>query len=150
MTILCTFYNATCWEFNAPAIKFFTALLWMFCVVASVRIRATRGIGAGVLALIIFLCGLHAFAVLIAGSNMMSSVWDMSLSFIRKFKNQAEKVKHRRRKHIRLNSVSFLPLRFTVGIFYYMDREAIVALTRFLTTGAADLLIASNADGRWH
>lgn len=126
-----------------PFLKLLLSLIVMFCALLGIRLK---GVESPLFALItrgLLTGALYFFLELIASANLMSGLWEMSSDFIWAFRYQsAEESDANRKKYIETYARSCLPLRFAIGNFYFMEREAKLTLAAFLITGTANLLVA--------
>jgi len=146
-TVLSMYFNNSYCRVIVPGFKLMLSIMLIFYVVTSVKITSAEVDSPELVLLVRVLspaAALYIFLILMACANAMSGLWEASRIFL-------WNVRHKPGQHgggwskklIDSHARSCMLLRFAVGPFYYMEREAKLTLLNFLTTGVANLLIAT-------
>ena len=122
-------------------------------VLVGVRVNIEQSIGATFLLRCLLLTGVYLLLIVIAGASMITNLWKMSTIFIADFKRVQPSFEFQQNRqpgspavtaaiYVRACSKSLMTLRFAVGSFYYMEREARLTFASYLLAGTGDMLIA--------
>ena len=150
LEILCNYFNSSYCEFLVPGIKYLLGLIGMGVVMIGVRVKVADSPFVSMFLQCLMLGGFCILVTEMVAASMMTNLWKMSHSFISDFKlmRMGSEYKHSGKpshqsiaKYTRACARSLKTLRFAVGSFYYMEREARLTLASFLMTGSANLLI---------
>lgn len=147
--IICTTFNCFLFKRLIPIIKYSLCILSMLCLLAAVQLRHRGKLFPNnpflsvitPIGFIMLAC--NTYAVVILTGNASSYFWEMSKEFLWKFQHDGclcEKTK--RGLYLRLVGKSLLPLRFSFGGIYFMDKQAKCTLISFVIELTANLLIA--------
>ena len=153
LSILCNYFNTIFCRFIVPGIKYLVSLAGMTAVLVGVRVKLEQSIGATLFLRCMLLSGVYGLLIVIAGASMMTNLWKMSTTFIANFKRVQPSFEFQQNAHlgspgvpvtiyVRACSKSLMTLRFAVGSFYYMEREARLTLASCLLAGTGNMLIA--------
>ena len=140
LAILSNYFNASYCKLVVPGLKFMVSLAAMTTFLIGIRLKHTDVL-TGVLSHALFVTALYLFSILMLGTHLVSGLWIISSNFLWRF-SQIGGYDKEERKYVRSYARSFQPLRFAVGSFYNMEREAKLTFADKLATGTANLLIA--------
>ena len=143
LAILSNSFNATYCRFIVPSLKFLFSLIAMMCALIAMRLNVDNSPGLALLVRGLFVSAAYFYAALLVVANVTSTLYERSTRLIWNFEHvPAATCNPKDYKHIRACARSMTPLRFAIGNFYYMEREAKLTLASFLLIGTGNLLIA--------
>lgn len=137
LCLLCRYLNGVYSKAIIPTMKYSVSIVGIICFYVGVRVKVLPGLEYGFL--LIALC---AFVMTISFANIISFAWYRSTTFLAVTQLSVCSIKEtQERMYIRKVQKSLLPLRISVGGFYYMEKEAKLTFMQFLLNGNINLLV---------